>query len=56
MTFAVLLSKQQAVDIPEFTIKTNKGPLRVPAAHFSAAGATVGSHRGLPRRRGHGDG
>jgi hypothetical protein len=43
LTFAVLLSKQPAVDIPEFTVATNKGKLRVPPAHFAAAGATVGS-------------
>jgi hypothetical protein len=43
MSYAALLSKQQQVDIPEFTIKTNKGPIRVAAAHFNAAGATVGS-------------
>ncbi len=43
MTYAALLSKQQEVDIPEFTIKTNKGPIRVAAAHYNAAGATVGS-------------
>jgi hypothetical protein len=43
MTYAALLSKQQEVDIPEFTIKTNKGPIRVAAAHFNAAGATVGT-------------
>jgi hypothetical protein len=43
INFFALLSKQQQVDIPEFTVKTNKGVLTVPAAHFSAAGATVGS-------------
>jgi BatD DUF11 like domain len=43
MTYSVLISGQQGVDIPEFTIKTNKGPIKVPAAHFGAAGATVGS-------------
>ncbi len=43
MTYATLLSKQQEVDIPEFTVKTNKGPIRVAAAHFNASGATVGS-------------
>jgi hypothetical protein len=43
MTYAALVANQQGVDIPEFTIKTNKGPLRVPAAHFNSAGATVGS-------------
>jgi hypothetical protein len=43
MTYAVLLTKQQEADIPEFTVKTNKGPIRVPAAHFNASGATVGS-------------
>jgi hypothetical protein len=43
MTYAALLSRQQEVDVPEFTIKTNKGPIRVAAAHFNAAGATVGS-------------
>ena len=43
MTYAALLSRQQQVDIPEFTIKTNKGDIKVNAAHFNAAGATVGS-------------
>jgi hypothetical protein len=43
MTYAALLSRQQEADIPEFTIKTNKGDVRVPAAHFNAAGATVGT-------------
>ncbi len=51
MTYAALLTQQQEVDIPAFTVKTNKGPLRVPAAHFSAAGATVGSSGDRPRRR-----
>jgi len=43
LSYTAILSKQQEVDIPEFTIKTNKGPLRVAAAHFNAAGATVGT-------------
>ena len=43
VTFAVLVSKQQDITIPEFAVKTNKGPIRVPAAHYSPAGATVGS-------------
>ncbi|MGA7723901.1 MAG: BatD family protein, partial [Opitutaceae bacterium] len=43
LTYAILLSKSQEVLIPEFIVKTNKGPLHVPAAHFSASGATVGS-------------
>jgi hypothetical protein len=43
VSFAALLSKQQQVDIPEFSIATNKGRIRVPAAHFNASGATVGS-------------
>lgn len=43
MTYAVLLSKAQEVRIPEFIVKTNKGPIHVPGARFSAAGATVGS-------------
>jgi hypothetical protein len=43
MTFAVLLSRAQDVNLPEFTVKTNKGPVKVPAAHYGAAGATVGS-------------
>jgi hypothetical protein len=43
MTFAVLLSKAEDISLPEFTVKTNKGPVRVPAARFSPAGATVGS-------------
>ena len=43
VTFAALLARQQRADIPAFTIATSKGKLTVPAAHFSAAGATVGS-------------
>src|ERR1700722_16273093 len=43
LTYSALISGQQGVDIPSFSIKTSKGPLRVPAAHFAAAGATVGS-------------
>ena len=43
LTFAVLVSKQQDITIPEFSVKTNKGPVRIPAAHYSPAGATVGS-------------
>jgi hypothetical protein len=43
MTFAVLLSKQSDVDIPGFSVNTNKGPVRVAGVHFAPAGATVGS-------------
>jgi hypothetical protein len=43
LAYSVLLSKQQEVDIPEFTVATNKGKIKVPAAHYNAAGATVGS-------------
>ena len=43
VTYAVLLSKQQQVDIPEFSVGTNNGKVRVPAAHYNASGATVGS-------------
>jgi hypothetical protein len=43
VTFAALLNRQQPVDIPSFTIATNKGKLTVAAAHFAPAGATVGS-------------
>ncbi len=43
VSFATLLSRQQQVDIPEFSIGTNKGKVRVPAAHYNASGATVGS-------------
>ena len=43
LSYGVLLSSSQGVEIPEFPIKTNKGPIRVPATHFAAAGATVGS-------------
>ncbi len=41
--FSALLSKQQEVEIPSFAVATNKGPVKVPAAHFAPAGATVGS-------------
>ena len=30
LTFAVLISRQQEIDIPEFTVNTNKGPIRGP--------------------------
>jgi len=43
VTYAALLSRNQAVEIPAFSIDTNKGRLRAPAARFSPAGATVGS-------------
>ncbi len=43
VTYAVLLSQHQAVEIPAFSVATNKGPLQVPLARFSPAGATVGS-------------
>jgi hypothetical protein len=43
VTYAALLTGQQAVDIPSFTVATSKGKLTVAAAHFTPAGATVGS-------------
>jgi hypothetical protein len=43
VSFAVLLSKQTDVDIPGFSINTNKGAVRVPGVHFAPSGATVGS-------------
>jgi hypothetical protein len=43
VTYAALLSRNQGVEVPTFSIDTNKGRLRVPAARFSPAGATVGS-------------
>jgi hypothetical protein len=43
LAYSALLSKQQEVDIPEFSVATNKGKVRVAATHFNAAGATVGS-------------
>ncbi len=43
VAFAVLLSAQQEVEIPAFSIPTNKGRIQVPAAQFAPAGATVGS-------------
>ncbi len=43
MSYGVLLTKAEDVRIPEFTVKTNKGPIKVPQARFNAAGATVGS-------------
>ena len=42
-SYAVLLSRQQEVEIPAFSIDTNKGRLRVPAARYQPASATVGS-------------
>jgi hypothetical protein len=43
VTFAALLSKQQVVEIPAFSVATNKGQVRVPAARFGPANATLGS-------------
>ncbi|HXQ81510.1 MAG TPA: BatD family protein [Opitutaceae bacterium] len=43
VTYAALMSRSQAVEIPAFSVDTNKGRLRVPVARFSPAGATVGS-------------
>ena len=43
VTYAALLSRNNEVEIPAFSIDTNKGRLRVPMARFSPAGATVGS-------------
>jgi hypothetical protein len=42
LTYAVALTKNHAVTIPAFSVETNKGRLRVPAAQFDAANATVG--------------
>jgi hypothetical protein len=46
-TFAALLAKKQAIDIPAFSVDTNKGALQVPAAHFDAGEATVGGGQSL---------
>jgi hypothetical protein len=43
ITFAALLAQQKEVEIPSFTVESNKGRLRVPAARFSPTGSTVGS-------------
>jgi len=43
MVYSVLLSKHEDAEIPPFPVDTNKGRLRVPAARFGPAGATVGS-------------
>ncbi len=42
-TFAALLAAKQGVDLPAFTVPTNKGAQRVAAAHFDPTDATVGS-------------
>ena len=41
--YAALLVRRQAIEIPSFTIETDKGAMRVPAARFEPGGATVGS-------------
>ncbi|MGA2018151.1 MAG: BatD family protein [Opitutaceae bacterium] len=43
VAYAVLLSKHEDVEIPSFSVDTSKGRLRVPAARFGPAGATVGA-------------
>lgn len=42
-TYAALLLDSRPVDIPAFTVETDKGPVRVPAVHFVPTAATVGS-------------
>jgi tetratricopeptide (TPR) repeat protein len=42
LNYAALLSRKQRVELPAFTVDTNKGRLRVAAARFDPAGATVG--------------
>jgi hypothetical protein len=42
-TYAALLTQKQAIDLPAFTVETNKGTLRVPAAHYDPGAATVGN-------------
>ncbi len=42
LSYAALLGKKQRVELPAFTIETSKGRLRVAAARFDPAGATVG--------------
>ncbi len=43
ITFAALLTQRQEIEIPSFTVETSKGQLRVPLAHYSPTGSTVGS-------------
>lgn len=42
LTYAIALTKSHAIDIPAFTVDTNKGTLRVGAVHFEPTTATVG--------------
>jgi hypothetical protein len=42
LSYAVLLTKNQSIDLPSFAIDTDKGSLRTPAAHFDPGAATVG--------------
>jgi hypothetical protein len=41
-TFAARLDRRQSVEIPAFDVETDKGRIRVPAAHFDPGTATVG--------------
>lgn len=41
-TYAALLNKRQAVEIPSFSVETTKGSLTVPAVRFQPTDATVG--------------
>ncbi len=41
-TFAAALTKNQRVEIPAFTVETDKGAMRVAAARFEPGAATVG--------------
>ena len=43
LTYGVLLSEHHPVDIPSFTVETNKGKVTVASAHFEAGEATVGT-------------
>ena len=42
-TYAALLERKRSVEIPAFEVETNKGSLKVAAAHFDSTAATVGS-------------
>jgi hypothetical protein len=46
-SYTALLSRSQGVDIPSFSVETNKGQVKVPAAHFDPVGAVVGGGQPL---------
>jgi hypothetical protein len=47
LTYAALVTRNQAIEIPSFFVATNQGAVRVPAVDFQPTSATVGGGQSL---------